>query len=550
MSKFNKGGTRAVGRGPVQATAAPGAVTYEGAPGYARDAKSELFLLAVVNMAGEDTFYERAGDRDTRFASLVRPVAAEDVTWLARFLPWLRGEANMRSASLTGAAEAVRARLEAGQAGGSRQLVASVLQRADEPAEMLVYWTSRYGRSLPKPLKRGIADSVARLYDERGFLRYDSDARGFRFGDVIDLVHPSPRAGAAWQGDLFAWAITARHGRDEAPPASLVAVRSRFALSRLAAADRRALARRALAGEPEAGSAVVTAMAGQWEWLLSWLGEVDELTGAERWQLALPHLGYMALIRNLRNLDEAGISDELATRLAARIADLAQVRRSRQLPYRFLSAYLNAPSLRWGHALEQALGASLAGVPVLGGRTLVLVDTSASMSARGMSARSKVTPVMAGALFGVALAAKGERADLHGFADGVFRHKVRKGASVLRETAAFCERIGEVGHGTRIGEAVLATYAGHDRVVVVTDMQTFGPARAWAGRGGYAPVTTAVPVNVPMYAFNMQGYKVTSIEAGAPNRYEMGGLTDATFRMLPWLEAGRNVGWPWEHAEI
>ena len=63
-------------------------------------------------------------------------------------------------------------------------------------------------------------------------------------------------------------------------------------------------------------------------------------------------------------------------------------------------------------------------------------------------------------------------------------------------------------------------------------------------------MTTAVPVNVPMYAFNMQGYKVTSIEAGAPNRYEMGGLTDATFRMLPWLEAGRNVGWPWEHAEI
>jgi hypothetical protein len=198
--------------------------------------------------------------------------------------------------------------------------------------------------------------------------------------------------------------------------------------------------------------------------------------------------------------------------------------------------------------LEEALRASLASVPALGGRTLVLVDTSGSMSALGMSVRSKVTPVMAGALFGVALAVKGERADLHGFADGVFRHKVRRGASVLRETAAFCERVGEVGHGTRIGEAVQATYAGHDRVVIVTDMQTFGPARAWGNCG--APVTRAVPANVPVYAFNMQGYKVTGIEAGAPNRYELGGLTDATFRMLPWLEAGTNAGWPWEHTEI
>jgi hypothetical protein len=549
MPKFNRRGTRPAGRGPVQATAAPCAATYEGAPGYVRDAKSELFLLAVTNMAGEDTFYESAGDRDTRYASLVRQIATEDVTWLARFLPWLRGEANMRSAPLIGAAEAVRARLEAGQVGGGRQLVASVLRRADEPAEMLGYWMSRYGRALPKPLKRGVADAVTRVCDERGFLRYDSGARGFRFGDVIELVHPSPRADAAWQGDLFAWAITARHGRDEEPPASLPAVRSRFVLSRLAAEDRLALARRALGGEREAGLAIETAMAGQWEWLLSWLGDVAELTGAERWRLALPHLGYMALARNLRNLDEAGISDELAAALAARIADPEQVKRSRQLPFRFLSAYVNAPSLRWGHALEQALGASLAGVPALGGRTLVLVDTSASMSARGVSARSKVTPVMAGALFGVALAAKGERADLYGFADGVFRHKVRKGASVLRETAAFCDRVGAVGHGTRIGEAVRATYAGHDRVVIVTDMQTFGPARPWSTFGGYVPVTTAAPANVPMYAFNMQGYKVTSIEAGAPNRYEMGGLTDATFRMLPWLEAGRNAGWPWEHAE-
>ena len=30
----------------------------------------------------------------------------------------------------------------------------------------------------------------------------------------------------------------------------------------------------------------------------------------------------------------------------------------------------------------------------------------------------------------------------------------------------------------------------------------------------------------------------------APNRIEFGGLTDATFRMIPLIEAGRNADWP------
>ena len=43
---------------PIVTGRAPTGRTHEGAPGYARDAKGELFLLAVSNMAGEDTFYE------------------------------------------------------------------------------------------------------------------------------------------------------------------------------------------------------------------------------------------------------------------------------------------------------------------------------------------------------------------------------------------------------------------------------------------------------------------------------------------------------------
>src|SRR5688500_10128601 len=193
MSKFNTTTARPQGTSPITGEATPTGVNHYGAPGYFRDTKSELFLLAVANMVGENTYHEATAGRDDRYTQLVRTVAIADPEWATGFLRWLRTDANMRSASLVGAAEFAKARLDAGEPGLSRQAVGSVLQRADEPGEMLAYWTSRYGRATPKPVKRAIADAVTRLYTERNLLKYDTDSKGYRFGDVIDLVHPTPR---------------------------------------------------------------------------------------------------------------------------------------------------------------------------------------------------------------------------------------------------------------------------------------------------------------------------------------------------------------------
>ena len=165
MSKFNRITRRFTGVSAVRSEGR--ARTYEGAQGWLREPKGELFLLAVTNMVGEDTFYEAAGDRDARFRTLVRRLAVEDPDWVGRLVTWLRQDANLRSASLVAAAEAVKGRLDAGEVGHNRQVVAGALQRADEPGELLAYWTSRYGRAMPKPVKRGVADAVGRLYTER-----------------------------------------------------------------------------------------------------------------------------------------------------------------------------------------------------------------------------------------------------------------------------------------------------------------------------------------------------------------------------------------------
>src|SRR5690606_8659811 len=366
---------------------------------------------------------------------------------------------------------------------------------------------------------------VRRLYGERALVKYDTATRGFRFGDVLDLVHPAPDPAKPWQGDLFRHALDRRHRRDNPIPESLRLLRARAELLALPVAERRGVL---------ADPGRLTAAGMTWEAVAGWLqGPMD----AEAWAAVIPSMGYMALLRNLRNFDEARIPDELAARIAARLADPDEVARSRQLPFRFYSAHLAAPSPRWGRAREQALALATGNVPALPGRALVLVDTSGSMAVGRVSARSTVTPAQAAALFGVVLAARGDRVDLHGFADGVFRHEVGRGASVLQEIERFTRRIGEVGYGTRIAESLRATYRGQDRVVILSDMQTM-PA-------GTIFVNEAVPAHVPIYGWNLQGYRRAAMPTGRGDRHEVGGFSDAEFRLIPLLEAGASAAWPW-----
>ena len=508
--------------------------TFEGGKAYKRDAKSDLFLLAVTNMVGEDTFYESADVRDERYRTLVHAVAVTDPEWMLRFVTWLRAEANMRSAAVVAACEAVRARLDAGASGHSRQLIAAACQRADEPGEVLAYWTGRYGRALPKPVKRGVADAVSRLYDEYSFAKYDSEAKAYRFGDVVDLVHPAAAAGKPWQGELFRHALDRRHNRDNPVPEALPKLAKRARLLALPVDERRGVLL-AEGGAQRLAEAGVT-----WEALAGWLqGPMDRVA----WEAAIPSMGLMALARNLRNFDEAGVADQVAWQVCSRFLDAGQVARSRMLPYRWLSAYKAAPSLRWGHALEGALGHAIAGIPELPGRTLVLVDTSGSMTGR-VSARSTVTHLDIGALIGVALAGRaagsgrGGDVDLVGFADGVFTHELAKGGSVLRGVEAFAKRSGEVGHGTRMVEAVAASYAGHDRVVIVGDMQTF--PFYYRDRGADA----FIPDSVPVFGINTSGYGPSALPPGKRNRFEIGGFSDKVFTMFGLLAAGDAPGWP------
>lgn len=213
MSKLNTG----TGRGPMRTEAAPSGKTHNAAPGYKRDACTELFMHAGVRFYGEDSYYEEAAVADERLRELTRSLAATDEgwAWLCGFTPYLRRKMNIRTAALAIAAEAVAYRIERrtqayrsfpadlGILGTlmsywdkpltNRQLLNAVQARGDEPCELLAWALDRYERKIPVPFKRGIADGAAR-WDERAVLRYDKPGNTIRFADVLELCHPKPRA--------------------------------------------------------------------------------------------------------------------------------------------------------------------------------------------------------------------------------------------------------------------------------------------------------------------------------------------------------------------
>lgn len=537
MSKFNTSSARSrAGEGPLQSTTE--ATTFNGGSAFNRDAKSELFLAAVSDFGGEASFYESADNRSDRINRLTAEVAVQDAEWLTQFTNWLREEANMRTISLTIALEGAKALNKAGIPGG-RKLVSGAIRRADEAGEALAYWMSSVGRKIPSAVKRGIADGAVKSFNEYSLAKYDTSSHGFRFGDVIELTHPSPKDER--QSDLFKFALDRRRNAAAEPSESLVMLQKRKEFLALSGAQKRALV--------DSGTALdVLKDAGlTWEVLGSTIeGGMD----AKAWEAIIPSMGYMALIRNLRNFEGAGVSGDVLDKVAARISDPEEVAKSRQLPFRFLSAYFatagirrdgydsyygKAPvvsggSLRFGFPLEQALNASLTNVPALKGRTLILVDRSGSMWG-SPSKHTSMNFADSAAIFGAALALRAEDATLVQYGDTAEEVKFRKGDSVL----ALVNKFKGMG-GTATTRSLQKFYdPSYTRVVLITDEQ--------ANYYGTAP-SDVVGSNVPMYTFNLVGYATGGPEKR--NRVTLGGLTDQSFKLIPLLEAGYPSGWPWE----
>ena len=256
---------------------------HEGALAWRMTPEWELYTTVVTTMGVEDKFYEGGEERVRRIADLVRKVEPEFVAQLAVYT---REEMHLRS----------------GDSLVSRA-VGRTIQRADEITELLMCYLWRTGKSdlsgLSCQLRKGLAEAFNK-FDEYQFAKYNRMNRKVTLRDALALVHPKPKDDR--QADIFR---KIKSDTLETP---------------------------------------VT-----WETELSAVGqrhfdskEEKEEAKREVWRKLVQsrRIGYMATLRNLRNMLKLRMDKETMQMVCDYIADPEAVRKSKQLPFRFLSAFL------------------------------------------------------------------------------------------------------------------------------------------------------------------------------------------------------------------
>ncbi len=383
--------------------ARPPAVTHEAAPAVPLNAEQQLRRSVLSCLLWENEFYEDGQAIADRIAALAADVPASVTAALAIEA---RERFNLRHAPLLLLTVLVKT-------GRGSSLVADtierVIQRADELSEFLaLYW--RGGRKpLAKQVKLGLARAFAK-FDAYQLAKYDRDGP-VKLRDVLFLVHAKPK--------------------DEAQAALWKQVADRTLVS------------------PDT-----------WEVALS--GGADKRETFER-LLVDRKLGYLALLRNLRNMDQAGVDETLV-----KDAILARRGAERVLPFRYVAAARAAP--RFELWLDEALTEAVLQGPVLAGRTIVLVDVSGSMDAR-LSARSDLTRMDAAAT--LASVVPGD-VRVFSFSQEVVEVPARRGMAgvdaVTRSQPHAATYLGKaVAHVNRLP---------HERLIVVTDEQSHDPVPA------------------------------------------------------------------------
>ena len=385
--------------------------THEGAQ--ARNISPELQLRRSVLacLLWEIPFYEDGVEIAGHIGELVPKVAAEKVAALA---VEAREQMKLRHAPLLLVREMAR---HATHRALVSETLARIIQRADELAEFVaIYW--KEGRvPLSGQVKKGLAAAFPK-FDEYQLAKYDRGGP-IKLRDVLFLSHAKPR--------------------DEAQ----AEVWKKLVSGNLTTPDTWEVALSAGTGKREA-----------WERLLR-----------ER------KLGALALLRNLRNMREAGVDEPLV------LSALGEMSTGRVLPFRFLAAARYAP--QWEEALEQAMLKSVASAEKLMGKTIVLVDVSGSMTAP-LSRRSEMQRTDAAYGLAVLLREIAEKVAVFSFSDSLVEVPARRGFA-LRDAIDASQRH----NGTYLGKAVeeLDRKEKYDLLIVITDEQAHDRVPAPAGKG-------------------------------------------------------------------
>ena len=296
-----------------------------------------------------------------------------------------------------------------------------------------------------------------------------------------------------------------------------------------------------------------------WETELSALGqqkfESDELKQKafrEKWEELIysGKLGYMALLRNLRNILQAGVSPKHVEYLCSRLSDSGQVLKSMQMPYRFLSAYrevvgvVSVSTSMVLEALEKAAIASIENVDGFDVNTKVLLasDVSGSMF-HPVSSKGSVYNVDIGILLTSLLRSKCKSVQAGIFGD-TWLPVTASTRPVLANTIdmkKYANRVGISTNGYKVLEWLIITKQVMDKVMMFTDCQMWDSTNCNKTFEDYWKHYKRIAPNAKLYLFDLSGYGQLPLRLVEPGVYLIAGWSDRVFDVLSAIEKGDNA---------
>lgn len=481
---------------------------HEGAKAVAMTPEYELYS-AVVTTGLNGSYYEPGNDRLKRIVKLIQKCDPEFVAQLAIYA---RNNMYLRSVPLVLAVELAK------QTTGSSlvsKTVKGVVKRADEITELLAYYQFANARTgtkklnrLSKQVQKGLAASFNE-FDAYQFAKYNRST-DVKLKDALFLVHPKAKDEA--QQMIF----------DAIAKDSLETPYTwETELSKL--------------GQSQFGSSAdkMRAIASKWE----------ELIESER-------LGYMALMRNLRNIMDAGVSAKHIKMVCEYLTNERAVKQAKQMPFRFLAAYreiqvLNSPFVSAVlDALEIATMHSTSNIQGFDFETSVVIacDVSGSMQ-KPISPKSKVLLYDIGLVLGMMLQSKCKNVTSGMFGD---RWKVinMPQRSILANVQEYYRREGEVGYATN-GYLVLKNLIAKRQIV--DKVMLFSDVQLWNSRGTTDTFAASwmdykkIAPQAKLYVFDLAGYGQQPIDIVQKDVHLIAGWSDKIFNMLHALEDSKSA---------
>ncbi len=179
----------------------------------------------------------------------------------------------------------------------------------------------------------------------------------------------------------------------------------------------------------------------------------DAAKGPKVWAALARKMGPQALRMNLNTLLRHDVlaTSAMVDYVADRIADESEIRRSKQFPYQYFAAYLNADDnvpQKIKTALHKAAEIACGNVPELPGPVVIGLDTSGSMSCavtgnRGRGATSKMRCIDVAALFAAAILRRNPDSVVIPFDTSAYDAKIDPNDSIL----SIAERLAKYGGG-------------------------------------------------------------------------------------------------------